>query len=725
MSQPETETETLPETETETLPETETETLPETETETLPETETEAEENPDPESLIGDATYSPEDDKLRLYPFSRLSPEEYEEVKRYGFQWAPVQRCFYRSWHPQAFDLLERLCGEVGDESRTAADRAAERAERFQRYRENRKRDAEIAYDSASSIASGIPLGQPILVGHHSERKARKDAERIRSGFDRAAKAWRTSDYWRERAAGVLGHADYVQRPEVRYRRIKRLEASKRSHERTKAKSEKFIALWDSKPVTLERALAILNFDHIRCRFPEAEYPRTGDAARLYFDPDGYCCLSSALRAGLTTPEDAARRAKAANGATVRRAERWIEHYEHRLAYERAMLGESGGIAAEGLDIRAGGRVRYGRDSWATVLRVNRKDGKAVSVRVNARYASLVGVEQILQYIPPTEEEASATAKAMKLPPICNYLGEGFRTMTKAEWAETHSERKMLRTVAATETAGAHRVRVKMFAGFSLCPVFIVDEKEKRPPTPPKASEPVATVPPSVEVPASPRAIPPALRKDPHDPRRAEAERIAKHGLEVRSVHGPDLYPTPIPIARQIAQRCADFKAVAGSRILEPSAGLGNLVSAMIDKAAGADCCRVVCFDISEDCCKALRDRRGITVWASEASWSVLCQDFLSVEPSADFDFVVMNPPFSNASDIRHVDHAIGFLRPERSRLVAIMAAGPRQTAWLKSLRDSGRGLSVECEPLPDDAFRAAGAAVRTILVTITREGSR
>ena len=37
------------------------------------------------------ATYSPEDNKLRLYAFSRLDTETYERVKAEGFKWAPKQ----------------------------------------------------------------------------------------------------------------------------------------------------------------------------------------------------------------------------------------------------------------------------------------------------------------------------------------------------------------------------------------------------------------------------------------------------------------------------------------------------------------------------------------------------------------------------------------------------------------------------------------------------------
>lgn len=62
---------------------------------------------------------------------------------------------------------------------------------------------SEAAIRSASAIAERIPLGQPILVGHHSERHARRDAERIRGGFQRAHEAHKLAEHHRQRADGL------------------------------------------------------------------------------------------------------------------------------------------------------------------------------------------------------------------------------------------------------------------------------------------------------------------------------------------------------------------------------------------------------------------------------------------------------------------------------------------------------------------------------------------
>jgi len=64
-----------------------------------------------------------------------------------------------------------------------------------------------------SAIADNIPFGQPILVGHHSERRARRDAEKIENGMRKAVKLWETSEYWAQRAKGAINHAKYKDLP--------------------------------------------------------------------------------------------------------------------------------------------------------------------------------------------------------------------------------------------------------------------------------------------------------------------------------------------------------------------------------------------------------------------------------------------------------------------------------------------------------------------------------
>lgn len=68
---------------------------------------------------------------------------------------------------------------------RDYAERRASRVSRLEARADRARAEGNARIAGADRIASMIPMGQPILVGHHSERRARKDAERIHSGLTR------------------------------------------------------------------------------------------------------------------------------------------------------------------------------------------------------------------------------------------------------------------------------------------------------------------------------------------------------------------------------------------------------------------------------------------------------------------------------------------------------------------------------------------------------------
>ena len=58
-------------------------------------------------------------------------------------------------------------------------ERRQARKERYEELADKNRQQSEERYDTARSIGSHIPMGQPILVGHHSERGHRADLKRI------------------------------------------------------------------------------------------------------------------------------------------------------------------------------------------------------------------------------------------------------------------------------------------------------------------------------------------------------------------------------------------------------------------------------------------------------------------------------------------------------------------------------------------------------------------
>jgi hypothetical protein len=426
------------------------------------------------------ATYSPDDNKLRLYALHRLDAETYAKVSDAGYKWAPKQEFFVApAWTPYREDLAISLAGEIEDEDSTLFDRQEARAERFTGYSDKRAMESEQTLAQVDALASAIPAGQPILVGHHSERRARRDAQKIENGMARAEMLFERAEYWEDRAQASIRHAKYKELPAVRYRRIKKIKADLRKSEKAIADAEKSLKLWRLKTLDLKMALVISGFDNFSCSFSLEKYPRPADKSQY----EGRQSLWSALKEEIITPEQARDLSIPPHERTIRHHQRWARHYNNRLTYEQAMLNEQGSVMTRTAEFCVGGKV-LSRGEWLPVIRINKSLGEVSSVETpcysfmdREGATMLLTVDRITDYQAPAETEAGAAAVAVKRPPIVNYPGEDFVSMTKAEWAKKHSDYKGVRGVAATDTHAAYRFRRVMVAGCKLANVYITDMK--------------------------------------------------------------------------------------------------------------------------------------------------------------------------------------------------------------------------------------------------------
>lgn len=600
------------------------------------------------------ATYSPDDNKLRLYPAYRLPADEYARMKANGFKWAPRQEIFVAPmWTPERENLLLEMCGEIGDEDTSLMDRAEDRSERFEEYRDKRAADAESAMTAVNRLCDGIPFGQPILVGHHSERHARKDAERIENGMRRAVKMWQTSNYWTDRAGGAIRHAKYKERPDVRARRIKGLEKDRRKCVKNVEISQVTLKVWatlhddscsikrtDGQPSTfLERAKFIAG--------------RTNTTStRVYMG----------LNDGSITPEDAQKEVIADVEACIARNNRWIAHIDNRLAYERAMLADAGGTAADKTGPEKGGACKcwaspgYGK-GWSYIVKVNKV---TVSVLDNwGNSCDVDGTRNFTRTIPFDKLTALLTAADVAAARADGRLHEtqdktGFYLADKPEPIPAPEPAKDDVVLEGWQAVGAARVCEDSRAEF--------------------------------------RAMKNAL----------------SNGTAVQTVSAPQLFPTPKEVAEQVAD-LADIRP--GMRVLEPSAGTGALLGAMGGRMFGHNPERgeVVAVEINGRLADALRPSFPLT--------DVRCADFLQCNGDlGKFDRILMNPPFENAADILHIEHARTFLMPG-GRLVAVCANGPRQRAKLQP-------IATEWIDLPAGSFKQSGTMVNAAIVVIDAEGN-
>lgn len=140
---------------------------------------------------------------------------------------------------------------------------------------------------------------------------------------------------------------------------------------------------------------------------------------------------------------------------------------------------------------------------------------------------------------------------------------------------------------------------------------------------------------------------------------------------------------------------------------LEPSAGHGELALRARDAGAVVDC-----IELMEANHAYLLTLPGLR--------TIERRDFLGIAPSPDYDRIVMNQPFMKQADIKHVSHALGFLKPG-GRLVSVMAAGvsfrtdARTTAFRKLIEERGG----QVEALPEGSFKESGTGVNTVIAVI------
>ncbi len=81
--------------------------------------------------------------------------------------------------------------------------RRQKRIENAKSRAEKNIREAEELYDKAKGMASVIPFGQPILVGHHSEKRDRNYRDKIHNTFGRSFEKSEKAEYYKDKAETI------------------------------------------------------------------------------------------------------------------------------------------------------------------------------------------------------------------------------------------------------------------------------------------------------------------------------------------------------------------------------------------------------------------------------------------------------------------------------------------------------------------------------------------
>lgn len=148
-------------------------------------------------------------------------------------------------------------------------------------------------------------------------------------------------------------------------------------------------------------------------------------------------------------------------------------------------------------------------------------------------------------------------------------------------------------------------------------------------------------------------------------------------------------YPTPKAVIEKIMY---EFYIPKGSYVLEPSCGCGRILDALTAKGCKS-------FGVEVDAGRAREAR--------DKGHSVICANFLELQPNPVYDFVVMNPPFYGTHYAKHIEHAKKFLK-DKGTLISVLPATARYDHGL--LKD-GRWID-----LPVGSFRESGTNINTTI---------
>jgi protein-L-isoaspartate O-methyltransferase len=166
-------------------------------------------------------------------------------------------------------------------------------------------------------------------------------------------------------------------------------------------------------------------------------------------------------------------------------------------------------------------------------------------------------------------------------------------------------------------------------------------------------------------------------------------------------------FPTPPDLADRMVEL---LQIEEGNMVLEPSCGDGALIEAMM-RVFPQRTHVGVAVEKNPQLVEKCR-RKGID--ANEA-------DFMEFTPSQPIDRVLMNPPFEQLQDCRHILRAYEMLQPG-GRLVAICSAGVRfrreqPAVQLRELIDEQGWI----EDLPAGSFKSSGTMVNTCLLVLEK----
>lgn len=136
--------------------------------------------------------------------------------------WSRKQECWVSKAKAENAGYLKTQLGQLGfkemppvgqklsfqQQVEKEQHRAELRADRSEFKAEKTAEQSERLYEKAKEMSSAIPMGQPILVGHHSEQRDRNYREKIHNTYGKSFELQDKAAYFKEKAGTARYTAD-------------------------------------------------------------------------------------------------------------------------------------------------------------------------------------------------------------------------------------------------------------------------------------------------------------------------------------------------------------------------------------------------------------------------------------------------------------------------------------------------------------------------------------
>jgi len=175
-------------------------------------------------------------------------------------------------------------------------------------------------------------------------------------------------------------------------------------------------------------------------------------------------------------------------------------------------------------------------------------------------------------------------------------------------------------------------------------------------------------------------------------------------------------FPTPDDLADEMINHLNEM-VVINCTILEPSAGQGSLINALLKKYPNT---KTIHY------CEIMETNRNILDQKFPDRLHFVCEDFLKIdyemllEEVSDYDIIIANPPFSKNRDIDHI-HKMYDLLSEYGILVTLASRhwescnNKKETEFREWLKE----VNAEIIPIKEGRFKESGTSIATNMIII------